>query len=691
MSLSKYFSALLLPLLLATSPGALADPLYTITFLPGDFSAAALGRDGQVVGTSRGGAAVWSTSSTTYFAALLPGSEGLAINGAGAIAGRSGGGAFVYGGSGLQLFALPASSATWATGINDAGQVSGVARQGFGEHAGFRYSGGSFTEMGNFGGVLSIANAINARGDLAGFAALPSDDWSDPDRHAAVLRGGALRDLGTLGGRISEANDINDHGFVVGWSELAGGLQERPFLFSPEGTCLTDLGSLGGSAGRANGINNAGTVVGLSDIGGTGDIGGFNYHAFVYGSGGMADLNTLVASPGGWTLVSALDVNDAGQILAQACNGSTAECRAVRLDLISAVPEPGAWAMLAGGLVLLLWRARRRTLWIAAAPLLAAPLASAQALPNYTPVFLPSGFEATAINARGHVAGYTANAAALWDGSTLTEYTAAAPGSFALALDGRSQMVGGWQGDAYLFSPNGARSLGRKGLWSSSFAVAVNDFGAVAGGSYWGVGERSRGFVLANGVLRMIPSFGGDWSGASAINRSGQVVGSAAMPDDNLGESSYRAFIYKDKSMRQLGTLGGKNSEAFDINDAGQVVGFASTAEVDEFDNQAIRAYLYTGGRMRDLGTLGGAYSSAHGINNGGLVVGESNLDSPEGFELRAVIWAGSSITDLNTRASMPEGWLLVSARDINDAGQILARACRFEDCLHLRLDPVPR
>lgn len=686
MSLSKYFSALLLPLLLAATPGAHADPIYTLTFLPGDFSAAALGRDGQVVGSSRGGAAVWSTSSTTYFASLLPGSEGLAINGAGAIAGRSSTGAFVYAGGSVQLFALPASSATWATGINDAGQVSGVARQGFGEHAGFRYSGGSFTEMGNFGGALSMANAINARGDLAGFAALPSDDWADPDRHAAVYRGGALRDLGTLGGRISEANDINDRGLVVGWSELADGFSERPFLFSPEGSCLVDLGSLGGGSGRALGINNGGTVVGLSDIGG---VDGFDYHAFVYGTGGMADLNTLVAPTDGWTLVSALDVNDAGQILAQACNDSLAECRAVRLDLISAVPEPGAWAMLAGGLVLLLWRARRRTLWIAAAPLLAAPLASAQ-VPNYTPVFAPPGFEATALNARGHVAGYTTNAAALWDGGTVLEYTAAAPGSFAMALDGRSQLVGGWQGDAYLFSPNGVRNLGRKGMWSAGYAAAVNDFGTVAGGSYWGVGERSRGFVLANGVLRMIPSFGGDWSGATAINRSGQVVGSAAMPDDNLGEPSYRAFIYKDKSMRQLGTLGGKNSEAFDINDAGQVVGVAATADLDELDNQHVRAYLYTGGRMRDLGTLGGAYSGAHGINNGGLVVGESTTDAPEAFDLRAFIWAGGSMTDLNTRTAMPDGWLLVSARDINDAGQILARACRFEDCLPLRLDPVP-
>ncbi|SFB73575.1 HAF repeat/PEP-CTERM domain-containing protein [Massilia yuzhufengensis] len=687
MSLSKFFSALLLLPLLAAAPCALADPLYTLTFLPGDFSAAALAQNGQVVGSARGGAAVWSTTSTTYLASLLPGSEGLAINSAGAIAGRVGASAFVYADGGLQTFALPTPLATWATGINDAGQVSGTGRLGFGEHTGFRYSGGVFTEMGNFGGALSVANAINAGGDLAGFAGFPTEAWFDPDRHAAVYRDGTLLDLGTLGGRISEANDINDAGFVAGWSELAGGSGERPFLFSPGQARMSDLGSLGGSAGRANGINNAGTVVGLSDIGGPD---GFDYHAFVYGASGMADLNTLVGPTAGWTLVSALDVNDAGQILAQACNASLAECRAVRLDLIAAVPEPGAWAMLAGGVVLLLWRARKRTLWIVA-PVLAAPLlASAQALPSYTPSFLPAGFTATAINARGQVAGLTANAAALWDSGVLTEYTAAAPGSFAFALDNRGQMAGGWAGDSYVFAAGGVRNVGRQGLWHSSFAIAINDLGAIAGRSYWGVGERSRGYVLAGGVLRMIPSFGGDWSDATAINRSGQVAGTAAVTGDAIPEPNFRAFVYKDKAMRNLGTLGGRNSSASDINDAGQVAGFSWIAEVDEFDNPRVHAFLYAGGVMQDIGTLGGDYSSALGINNAGIVVGESTVSTPDGIEQRAFGYAGGAMLDLNTRATMPAGWLLVSARDVNDAGQVLAQACSLEDCLYLRLDPVP-
>jgi probable HAF family extracellular repeat protein len=115
---------------------------------------------------------------------------------------------------------------------------------------------------------------------------------------------------------------------------------------------MTDLGLLGGSRSFARGINSAGQIVGSSEW----SI-GQDYHAFLYANHQMVDLNSLIDPASGWRLTSANDINDAQQILATACRMN--ECSPVRLDLISAVPEPKVWGMLLAGLVLMGSRRRR--------------------------------------------------------------------------------------------------------------------------------------------------------------------------------------------------------------------------------------------------------------------------------------------------------------------------------------------
>lgn len=717
MCLRKHFLNKVLLLVLGVLPlTALAAPLYRMTLLPQDFNAARLNSVGQVVGTAGGGAAIWSPSGATYLASVLPGSEGLAINRHGAVAGLIGTSAFVYADGVASTFR--SSYDTFATAINDAGQVAGFGNDGLGSVSAFLYAGGVLTELGSFGGSISVANAINAGGQVAGFATRPGDgsDRADPERYASVYRDGSQHDLGSLGGRISEANDINDAGLVVGWSRLSDAIDERPFLFAPDQNRMLDLGTLGGVVGRAHALNSAGLVVGQSDIGAAD---GIEFHAFIYGAGAMTDLNTLVAGRGDWEFVSATDINDAGQILAEVCRGELGDCRAVRLDLIAAVPEPGTWALLLTGLALLLWRARSRlrrraplrlaawsTVFLAPA-LAASPQASVQAAATastaapataqvindsqgrparFRVVFLPPGFSAGAINNKGHVAGDN-GAAAVWDGATVRDYAALAPGSFAQAINSHGHLAGGYVDSAYVFSPAGLRNVERGTLLSGSSAFGLNDSGAVIVNAYWGAGERLRGFVVARGITRPIPTFGGDFSIAFAINRHGQVTGNAAL-ESSPGDPPFRAYIYRDGTMLDLGTLGGRKSNGNDINDAGQVAGYAETAGVDADDSPLQFPILYTNGTMRNLGTLGGNFGTANGLNNLGAVVGQSFIDTPDGLAPRAFLYEAGVLRDLNGLSSLPAGWVLTGARDINDARQILALACNLEECRHVRLDP---
>ena len=221
----------------------------------------------------------------------------------------------------------------------------------------------SVTDLGTLGGPNSVAYAINAAGQVAGYASLASG------YHHAFLYtpGSGMQDLGTLGGLYSYAYGLNDAGHVVGLAQDGTGAY-RVFLYTPgagmqdlgipsfpsynvlqngwdinsagqvvgmttfhnPNSCslcsvlhafvytpalgTQDLGTLGGSESEARAINDAGQVVGYSSYASQ----SYDSHACLYTPGiGMQDLGTL-----GGPRSDAFGINDAGQVVGSSTTSS---------------------------------------------------------------------------------------------------------------------------------------------------------------------------------------------------------------------------------------------------------------------------------------------------------------------------------------------------------------------------------
>jgi len=299
-----------------------------------------LNNSGQVVGWARTAAGaqhafLYSAGVMTDLGSLGGGSS-LArdVNNSGRVVGdswTSSGGihAFVTasGGGLIDLGAIGGNRSS-GYGINDSNQVVGGTSLGsptLGAHA-FVYS-TQLTDLGILtGGSYSTAYGINSNGLVVG----SSDSALDYNQHAVLYTALGIQDLGTQG-LFSAAYAINDSGQIVGRSGNTGA------LFTAFGTL--DLGALGGYHSQANGINNLGQIVGWATNAGD------QRRAFVYSSGSLSNLNSLIDPLSGWQIEDARDINDAGQIAAFGCNAST--CHAL---LLTPVPEPQTWAMLLTGL-----------------------------------------------------------------------------------------------------------------------------------------------------------------------------------------------------------------------------------------------------------------------------------------------------------------------------------------------------
>ena len=154
-------------------------------------------------------------------------------------------------------------------------------------------------------------------------------------------------------------------------------------------------------------------------------------------------------------------------------------------------------------------------------------------------------------------------------------------------------------------------------------------------------------------------TLGGATSAAYAVNRQGDVAGTAALPDGRM-----HAFMFKDGVMMDLGTLGGTNSFAYGINDHDQTVGSA------DLPGGAHHGFTATNGlagaMMSDLGTLGGSNSVAYCINALGQITGQADFSFTNHH---AFLWTNgmANMMDLdgNPASSSAGQW-------INSAGEVV-------------------
>ncbi len=218
---------------------------------------------------------------------------------------------------------------------------------------------------------------------------------------------------------------------------------------------------------------------------------------------------------------------------------------------------------------------------------------------------------------------------------------------------------------AFLFSQGRLVDLGVLPGSQQSNARGINDSGQIVG---WSIpGGIQHAFLYKNGIMSDIGTLGGTASFAYAINNSGQIVGDSWLNTSGLSDT---AFIYSNGLMSALGSLGSQPAiQAFAINDQGQLVGCAGA--VSTGGPTITRGFLSSGGSMVDLGDLGGLLTNVvpTAINNHGQVVGTiSGFEGP----VRAFVYSGGVITDLNSLIPSSAGWTLVHANGINDSGQIV-------------------
>jgi probable HAF family extracellular repeat protein len=275
-----------------------------------------------------------------------------------------------------------------------------------------------------------------------------------------------------------------------------------------------------------------------------------------------------------------------------------------------------------------------------------------------------SSSQAFGISATGQAVGAATTAGFLHPfssfGGGLTDLTGSAAEGIASGVNSAGTIVGTQYFKGVAYASEWTNGAAQTIAGASSYGMAINDSGAVAG-MITTAGGQGNAFVMSNGTLVDLGTLhGGPWSSAYAINSSGTVAGYG-----EVASGVFRGFTWSpDTGFTELGTLGGTSSYLMAINDSGEAAGTAQLASGYE------HAVIWNNGSLIDLGTLGGASSFAYGIDESGAVVGYSFVDGSG--DTHAFIYLNGQMIDLNSFLDPSSGWTLTAAYAINSRATIV-------------------
>lgn len=278
---------------------------------------------------------------------------------------------------------------------------------------------------------------------------------------------------------------------------------------------------------------------------------------------------------------------------------------------------------------------------------------------------IPLPLQPVHINNSGMIAGTTAridesHKPALWtekDGLRVIDLPAGFDLAEPRAMNNAGDIVGtaerGASPQTFAFRySNGKFSLLAE---ESGKAMAINDSGEIAGQ----IGMR---LVLWSKDSKAVPLGGCCGGTVHAIDASGQVIGQL-----NDQQSHYGAFIWDGThGMRSIPPPDAAMSSAFAISNSGHIL-------IRSYTPNAV--YIRKGEALTPV-TLSPEYASqALGLNACDVVVGEFGASSEWNH---AFIWdEKNGFRDLNKLISSDGQWILESAFEINDRGEIIGTGDR--------------